>query len=120
VVGKSDIFIQEFVLGFGFLGGLFAWAGVDPEEEVVKALLRVAIPNNELLVSLVIVLFVLGSTAMGIYGTLQVAGQLGLAVVGMAWVSGFTIGISSLSLVGVILLILALVLASIVCDNYKG
>lgn len=85
MASKSDIFVQEFVLGFGFLGGLFTWVGVDPEEELIRGLLRIAIPNNESLVSLAIVLFILVSTAAGILGTLHMAGWLGLFVVGMAW-----------------------------------
>ena len=117
---KSDIFLQEFVLGFGFLGGLFTWVGVDPQEEVVRALLTVAIPNNESLVSLVIVLFILVSTAVGVLGTWQMAGWLGLFVVGMAWISGLIIAVNSLTLWGTILLILAAILGPIVCDNYRG
>lgn len=117
---KSDIFLQECVLGFGFLGGLFTWAGVDPEEEVIKALLRVAFPNNESLVSLVIVLVILVSTAAGVWLTWQMAGLPGLFVVGMAWVSGLIIAVNSLTLMGAVLLIAAMILGPIVCDNYRG
>jgi hypothetical protein len=120
VTTKSDIFLQEFVLGFGFLGGLFTWVGVDPEEEIVKALLRVALPNNEILVSLVIVLFILVSTVAGVWGTWQMAGQWGLFVVGMAWVSGLIILVNSLTLWGTLLFIVATILGPIVCDNYRG
>lgn len=88
MTSKSDIFTQEFVLGFGFLGGLFTWVGVDPEDKIVKAFLQAAFPNNEILVALVLVLFILVSTAAGIWGTLKMAGQWGLVIVGMAWVSG--------------------------------
>lgn len=116
---KSDVFLQEFVLSFGFLGGLFTWVGVDPEEEIIRVLLRVAIPNNEILVSLVIVLIILATTAAGILGTLQMAGWPGLFVVGMAWISGFIITVNSLTLWGAILLIAAVILGPIVCDN-KG
>jgi len=34
-IGKS--FVQEFVLGFGFLSGLWIYAGVNPETEIIKA-----------------------------------------------------------------------------------
>jgi hypothetical protein len=120
VASKSDIFVQEFVLSFGFLGGLFTWVGVDPQEEVIRALLRVAIPSNEALVSLVIVLFILVSTAVGVLGTLQMAEWWGLFVVGMAWVSGFIILVDSLTLWGTLLLFGALILGPIVCDNHRG
>ena len=114
---KSDIFVREFVLSFGFLGGLFTWVGVDPEEEMIRGLLRVAIPNNEVLVSLVIVAFVVGSTAVGVWGTLAMAGKWGLLVVALAWVSGFIIAINSLTLWGAILLIMAVIMGGIVVDN---
>jgi uncharacterized membrane protein len=120
VTTKSDIFLQEFVLSFGFLGGLFTWIGVDPEEEMIRALLRVAIPNNDNLVSLVIFLIVLVTTIMGILGTLQMARPWGLLVVGMAWVSGFIITVNSLTLWGALFLVVAYVLGPIVCDNYRG
>lgn len=117
MASKSDIFLQEFVLGFGFLGGLFTWVGVDPEEEMIRGLLTVAIPNNEVLVSLVIVLFVVVSTILGVFGTLAMAGKWGLLVVGLAWVSGFIIAINSLTLWGAILLIVAVILGGIVVDK---
>lgn len=114
---KSDIFVQEFVLGFGFLGGLFTWVGVDPEEEMIRALLRVAIPNNEFLVSVVIVAFVLASTALGVWGTWTMAGEWGLVAVAMAWISGFIIAINSLTLWGALLLIAAAIIGAYVVDN---
>jgi hypothetical protein len=119
VTRKSDRFVQEFVLIFGFLGGLFTWAGVDPEEAIIRAILEAAIPNNGVLVSLVIVLFVVISTFTAVLEILKMAGQWGLFVVGMAWISGLIISISSLSFLGVLLLIGALILGPIVCDNYK-
>ena len=66
-----------------------------------------------------IVLFILVSTIAGILGTFHMAGWLGLFVVGMAWASGFIIAINSLALWGAILLIVALVLGPIACDNYQ-
>ena len=113
---KGDVFAQEFVLGFGFLGGLFTWAGVDPEEEIVKGLLRAFFPNNEIVVTLVVVLFVLLSTGLGILGTLAMAGKLGLVVVALAWISGFLLPIgSSLTILGLVLLIVAFIAGPAVC-----
>ena len=119
MASKSDIFVQEFVLGFGFLGGLFTWVGVDPEEAIIRALLNGFFPNNEGMVNMVIVLFVLGSTALGVLGTWHMAGEWGLVVVGMAWASGFIILVNSLTLWGTLLLFATLILGPIVCDNYK-
>ena len=84
---KREVFVQEFVLGFGFLGGLFAWVGIDPEEEIIRVLLRVALPSNELAVSGLIILFAVGSAVASILGTLAMAGKWGLFAVGLAWIS---------------------------------
>jgi len=35
-IGKS--FVQEFVIGFGFLSGLWIHLGINPETELIKAL----------------------------------------------------------------------------------
>lgn len=119
MVSKSDIFVQECVLSFGFLGGLFTWAGIDPEEEIIKTLLRVAFPNNEPMVMLAIVLFIVGSTVAGVLLTYQMAGKWGLFVVGMAWISGFALPMGeSFSVLGTFLLIGALILGPIVCDSH--
>jgi hypothetical protein len=115
---KGEVFVQEFVLGFGFLGGLFTWAGVDPEEEIVKGLLRAFLPNNESMVAFVLVLFVLLSTILGIFGTLAMAGKLGLVVVALAWISGFLLPVGgSWTILGLMLLIAAFIAGPIVCDR---
>lgn len=114
------MFIQEFVLSFGFLGGLFTRIGIDPEEVAYRALLKVAIPNNDSLVSLVIILIVVATTLAGIFGTLSIAGWPGLFVVGMAWVSGFIITVNSSATVGAILFIAVMFVGPIVAHNSKG
>jgi len=116
---KSEIFVQEFVLGFGFLGGLFTWVGVDPEEEVIRALLRVVFPDNEFMVSLIIFLIVIGSTATGILGIYGLAGKLGLIIVGLAWISGFIIAIGGTATSIGAFLIIGLVLIGPVLLDYS-
>jgi CBS domain containing-hemolysin-like protein len=120
VTRKSDAFVQDCVLGFGFFGGLFTRIGVDPEEVTYRALLKVAIPNNDSLVSLAIILIVVATTLAGIFGTLHMAGWPGLFVVGTAWVSGFIITVNSSATVGAILLIAVMIVGPIVCDNHSG
>jgi hypothetical protein len=66
-----------------------------------------------------IVLFILVSTAVGVLGTWQMAGQWGLLVVGIAWISGLIIAVNSLTLLGALLLIAVVILGPIVCDSYK-
>jgi hypothetical protein len=115
---KGDLFVQEFVLGFGFLGGLFVWVGIDPEEEIVRGLLRAAFPTNELAVSGLVILFALGSIVASIFGTWKMAGKWGLLAVGLAWISGFILPIgSSWSIVGVFLLIAAVIIGPAACKS---
>jgi hypothetical protein len=34
---KSSLFIRQFVIGLGFLSGLFTAIGFDPQDEIIKA-----------------------------------------------------------------------------------
>lgn len=117
MTSKSDAFVQDCILSLGFLGGLFTRIGVDPTEEVYRAFLKVAIPNNDILVSFVILIIVLGTTIAGVLETWNMAGVLGLVVVGMAWLSGFIIIVNSLVLVGVFLLIVVMLAGPYVADS---
>ena len=115
---KGQVFLQEFVIGFGFLGGLFTWVGIDPEEQVVRALLGAFLSNNELTISIVVICIMLVSTIASILGILSMGGKLGLLCVAFAWMAGFTMPMgSSLSVLGVILLIIAMLFAPIVCER---
>lgn len=115
---KGQVFVQEFVLGFGFLGGLFAWVGIDPKEEVLRALLRAFFPNDELMISVAIFGIVLVSTVVSILGTLAMGGKFGLLTVAFAWIAGFVMPIGgSLSVLGVLLLIAAIILGPVVCSH---
>lgn len=118
---KGQVFVQEFVLGFGFLGGLFAWVGIDPEEEILRALLRALLPNNELTISIVIFGIVSTSALVSILGALAMGGKLGLLVVAFAWIAGFLLPMGgSWSILGALLLVTALVLGPIVCERSKS
>jgi len=115
---KSEIFAREFILGFGFLGGLFTWVGVDPEEEVIRALLKILFPNNDFMISLIIFLIVIATTATGLLGTYNMAGKPGLIVVGLAWVSGFIIAIGgTATVIGAFLLIGVMIFGPSVCNK---
>ncbi len=85
-------FVQEFVIGFGFLSGLWARIGFNPEDKVVEVLLEII---NTLIPSLNIRrLFGLAS-ALGIWGILlevissyKIGGGLGLLAIFLAFVAG--------------------------------
>ena len=117
----SEVFLKEFVLTFGFLGGLFAWAGVDPDEMILRSLLAVIYPNNPFMVSLLIIVFVIITTAIGILGTYAMAGKLGLIVVGVAWISGFIIPMGgTATVVGGLLFVGAYIAGPFVCGQSSG
>jgi hypothetical protein len=37
---KSGLFIRQFVIGLGFLSGIFTAVGIDPQQEVISLLGR--------------------------------------------------------------------------------
>ena len=109
-MGVEKSFIQEFVIGFGFLSGLWIYVGVNPETEIFNALLTVMNtlnPNHSLgfifwLIPVVILL-------LSILGTYFTGGWIGMIAIGVAFLSGILIE----STIGIILLGLALVLGFI-------
>lgn len=116
---KSEAFIQEFVLSFGFFGGLFTYVGVDPEEEIIRTFLKLAIPNHDAFISLLMILIGIVVTLIGIGGTYAAAGKEGLVVVAFAWVAGFIIAVGgSYSVIGALLLVAVLIVGPFVYDNH--
>lgn len=103
---KGEVFVREFVMGIGFIGGLFARAGVDPEGKIVEALISAFQIDSSL--------FILFSVIFTIF-TLLIAyflgGPLGIFAIILAFGSGYII--SSSSGIGAFLLIIAAVLGLI-------
>ena len=114
---RSEIFVLESVLGFGFLGGFFTHVGLDPEEEVIKGFLKAIIPSNGLALFLVIILVGVAATAIGFLGIFADTGKLGLFVIGTVWISGLIIpNGGTIAVIGVFLLIVAILLGPFVYD----
>ena len=114
---RSEIFVLESVLGFGFLGGFFTHVGLDPEEEIIKGFLKAIIPSNGFFLFLVIILVGVAATAVGILGIFADLGKLGLFVVGSVWTSGLIIpNGGAIAVIGVFLLIGAILLGPVVYD----
>jgi hypothetical protein len=105
----GEIFVQEFVIGFGFLSGLFVNVGVDPEGLIYETLLNALAKINPdiawfgilftILGVIVLIVTILGAYAMG--------GGIGLVAVFLAFLGGIFI---TTQIVGVILLIVAVVI----------
>ena len=114
---RSEIFVLESVLGFGFFGGFFTHVGLDPGEAVIKGFLRAIIPSSGFFLFLVIILVGVASTAIGILAIFADAGKLGLLVIGSVWISGLIIPIGgTIAIIGVFLLVGAIILGPVVYD----
>lgn len=100
---KSEIFVREFVMGMGFLGGLFARTGINPEGEIIKVLV-LAFRINPLPFVLISALLTLVSLFIAYF----LAKELGILAIGVGFISGYLI--SSVPEIGAILLIVAVVL----------
>ena len=107
-VGKS--FVQEFVLGFGFLSGLWIYAGINPETEIIKAFASIIQelspnPTYSFLFWLIPIIGTLGSLA----GSYFLGSWLGLIAVFFALIGGIFIG----STFGIICLVIGIILGFI-------
>ena len=112
---KGDIFVRECVIGFGFLGGLFAHVGVDPEGEILKALLEVVksfLPSLGPVNFLLLFFFTVFFTILSILKAYGLGGVIGLVAVTFGWIGGFMIfGRSSNEVIlGLIFLIIAIII----------
>ncbi len=106
----SKAFVQEFVLGFGFLSGLWINAGIDPEVEIIKALstlVQQLAPNP--VYSFLFWIVPIIATLASLVGSYSLGGWLGLIAVGLALLGGIFIS----STFGVILLILGIIMGFI-------
>ena len=83
----SIIFVQEFVIGIGFLNGLWIYTGVNPETEILKAF-TASIPEMS---SLLFWIGVLILTVIPIAATYLIGKWLGLLAVFLAFIGGILI-----------------------------
>ena len=80
----GKIFVQEFVIGFGFLGG----TGLDPEGLIFKSLspfVMTAAPNLGFIFWLIPIV----SFAVSFFGAFFMGGVVGLSAVGIAALGGW-------------------------------
>lgn len=79
----GKVFVQEFVIGFGFLGGLWIYAGVNPDTEILKAF-SVIVPEMSGFFWWIGVMITIGS----IVGAYFIGKWLGLLAVFLAFLGG--------------------------------
>lgn len=103
------------MLGFGFLGGLLARMGVDPEIEILKTILEA---TEAPAINVLLFVFTLVFTVGPILGAYSIGGKLGLLAVAIAWISGFIIvSGSGLTVFGALLLISAMFIGAMAPDS---
>lgn len=108
--GRSagEIFVQEFVIGFGFLSGVFVNVGVDPEGLLIDTLMKLLAQINPDAAWLGILFTILGVIILivTILGAYALGGPIGLVAVFLAFLGGVFITMQF----GWILLIVAVVI----------
>lgn len=100
-------FVQEFVLGFGFLSGLWIHVGVNPESEILRAFAQVVeelAPSSGF--SLIFWLVPIIGLVASVTGSYFIGGWFGLVAVSLAFLGGVFID----STFGVILLVVGVLL----------
>lgn len=107
---KEEVFVREFVMWVGFCGGLFASAGVDPEGEIIKALISI-LQTSPFVAQLLAVSISTAITLISLHKAYSLGGKLGILAIVIAFISGYII--SSSPLFGVFLLFFAIFLAKI-------
>lgn len=102
----SKSFVQEFVLGFGFLSGLWIYIGINPESVLINTLsdlINSISPNP--MYSFAFWIIPIIATVASLAWSYFLGGWLGLVAVGLAFLGGIFIG----STFGIILLIAAII-----------
>lgn len=114
---KAQIFVEEFVIGLGFFSGLWFHVGINPETEIIKAIVQILEslnPNSKylfifwLLPGVVTLISILTSYICG--------GILGLIAVLLAFIGGVFLD----STIGLLLLLAGVFLGFIAPYNRGG
>jgi len=108
---NEEVFIRRYVMWTGFFGGIFLKVGVDPEGEIIKALISAfpISPAITQLLSALAGLFLIALTVADLKEAYSMGGGLGLFIVAVAFISGLII--LSASEFGALLLFFAIFLA---------
>ena len=109
VTMTTKIFIQELVVGFGFLNGLWIYSGANPEAEIIKSFAAL-VPDSY---SWIFWLFLVLSPIISLFVTYAIGGLLGIIAVVLAFVGGITIASSF----GIWLLLAGIILGVLACST---
>jgi hypothetical protein len=106
----GEVFVQEFVIGLGFLSGLWIYVGVDPTAEILKSF-SALVPEMSGFFWLIVFMGTIGSIA----GAYYMGRWLGLLAVLLAFLGGIFIASS----LGIWLLIGGVILGPIAVKQSK-
>ncbi|MCK4435266.1 hypothetical protein KAU87_00485 [Candidatus Bathyarchaeota archaeon] len=109
-------YIDKFVLGFGFLGGLLFRVGVDPEGIILESLFQAFLPFPDIISSILAFLIAAVLTLMSVVAALESGGTIGVFAVSLGWLAGFILvgGSSIEAILGLVFLILAVLIGETV------
>jgi len=111
---KGERYVKEYVIGFGFLSGIFLAIGVDPQAEILKNLLNLLAQYNPDLASWYTIIFGIISVLILILTVLYAYGAGGLVgIVAILFAFGGGLLILWQPIIGIILLIIGVFLGRI-------
>lgn len=106
---KGEIFVREFVVGFGFLSGLFARLGGDPESIAISTIFKALeplVPYAGMLAVLFAIMSLIEPVSRLLAGY-NVGGFLGIIAIVLGFLAGYAI--MQNTSIGVPLLMVAIV-----------
>lgn len=110
-----NYYTRVYIIGLGFLSGLFIGIGVDPDGEIVKALIDIlATYSPALAILLRIICITIGIISMiqSWASAYRRGGRIGIFAVGLAFLGGILIGLGYG--VGIWLVIVAIIVAILI------
>jgi len=115
---KAEYFVNEFVIGLGFLSGLWIAAGSDPQAEIFRAfatIIKTLNPNSGFgLLFFIIPMIILICSILGAY---FMGGKLGSIAVLFGFLGGLLILVSPW--IWIILLFIGMELGNIAVESYN-
>jgi hypothetical protein len=111
----GEKFVQEFVVGFGFLSGLFLSIGINPENMIIESLIKALSEINPDVGSIGLLFTILGIliAIFTLLAAYSIGGTVGVVALSIAFIGG----IFYYSIIGWILLLAGMFLGLIAPDT---
>ncbi|APH38227.1 hypothetical protein [Methanohalophilus halophilus] len=112
---KDELFIREFIVGLGFVSGLWIAVGINPESLIIEQLVKIGntlTPKHNFGFLLILPSI---TTLISIISAWFYGGVLGMIAILLAFISGILI--IHFTMIASVFLMLSLLLASLSVDN---